>query len=81
MVESCTILTTQANELMQPLHDRMPVLIDAASEGLWLDPHASADSLRALFVPYASAGMEAQPVGPWVSDARHEGERCLEPAS
>jgi hypothetical protein len=40
----------------------------------------SADVLRALSVPYASEGIEAVPVGPWVSNARNEGPRCLEPA-
>jgi putative SOS response-associated peptidase YedK len=78
-VESCTILTTEANELMQPLHDRMPVIVDPASDRVWLDPHSSADSLRALFVPFASDRMEAIPVNPWVSNPKHEGPQCLEP--
>jgi putative SOS response-associated peptidase YedK len=79
-VESCTILTTEANALMRTLHDRMPVLVDPSSDEVWLDPAASIDALRALFVPHASEGMEARPVGPWVSDPRHEGVRCLEAA-
>jgi putative SOS response-associated peptidase YedK len=79
-VETCTILTTTANEVMRPLHERMPVIVGADADALWLDPHASADALRALFVPYTSEGMEAVPVGPWVSNARNEGPRCLEPA-
>jgi hypothetical protein len=37
-------------------------------------------ALRWLFVPFASERMEAYPVGAWVSNARHEGPRCLEPA-
>lgn len=78
-VESCTILTTEANELMQPLHDRMPVILDAPSDGAWLDPRSSAESLRSLFVPFASDRMEAIPVSPWVSDPKHEGPQCLEP--
>jgi putative SOS response-associated peptidase YedK len=80
VVETCTILTTEANELMRPLHDRMPVILDPASDGVWLDPRSSADALRSLFVPYASERMEALPVNPWVSDPKHEGPRCLEPA-
>jgi hypothetical protein len=39
-----------------------------------------ADALRSLFVPFASARMEAFPVNSWVSDPKHEGARCLEPA-
>jgi putative SOS response-associated peptidase YedK len=79
-VESCTVLTTQANELMRPLHERMPVILEPGSDGLWLDPLTPADVLRGLLVPYPSERMAACPVGPWVGDPRHEGPRCLEPA-
>jgi putative SOS response-associated peptidase YedK len=58
----------------------MPVILDSASEDVWLDPRASADSLRSLFVPFPGERMEALPVSPWVSNARNEGPRCLEPA-
>jgi putative SOS response-associated peptidase YedK len=37
-VESCPILTTEANELMQPVHERMPVIVPPDQYGLWLDP-------------------------------------------
>jgi putative SOS response-associated peptidase YedK len=37
-VESCTILTTDANELMRPIHERMPVIVSPEQYGLWLDP-------------------------------------------
>jgi putative SOS response-associated peptidase YedK len=72
------IPTTQANELMRSLHDRMPVIINPASDALWLDPRSSADALRALLVPYGSEGMEASPVSPWVNNPKHEGRQCLE---
>jgi putative SOS response-associated peptidase YedK len=77
-VETCTIVTTEANELMRPLHERMPVILDPASEGVWLDPRSSAEALRALFVPFASERMEAFSVNLWVSNPRHEGARCLD---
>ena len=67
-VETCTILTTEANELMRPLHDRMPVILDASADALWLDPRSPADVLRSLFVPFASERMEAFPVNPFVHD-------------
>jgi putative SOS response-associated peptidase YedK len=79
IVETCTILTTEANELMLSLHDRMPVIIDTAAEDVWLDPRSSPDALRSLFVPFASEEMEAIPLNPWVSNPKHEGPRCLEP--
>lgn len=80
VVETCTILTTSANEVMRPIHERMPVILDAGGEVLWLDPTATADALRTLFVPFASEEMEAFPVNPWVSNARNQGPKCLEPA-
>jgi putative SOS response-associated peptidase YedK len=79
VVETCTILTTEANELMRPLHNRMPVILGSEAEQMWLDPHASTDALLSLFVQYPSERMEALPVGRWVSDPKHEGPRCLEP--
>jgi putative SOS response-associated peptidase YedK len=79
LIESCTILTTEANELMRPLHERMPVLLDADAKATWLDPHAPADALRALFVPFPSERMDISPVDSWVSNPKHEGPRCLEP--
>lgn len=80
-IESCTILTTEANAIMRPLHERMPVILDLEAENVWLDPHASADELRSLLVPYASERMESIPVNGWVSNAKHEGPKCLEPMS
>ncbi|MHB1424413.1 MAG: SOS response-associated peptidase [Gemmataceae bacterium] len=79
-VETCTVLTAEANELMRSLHERMPVILDPAADALWLDPGASAAALHGLFVPYPSERMEAFAVSPWVSNPKHEGPRCLEPA-
>ena len=77
-VETCTILTTTANEVMQPIHDRMPVILGPSAEEQWLDSRASADALRSLLVPYTSAGMEARPVGLWVNNPKNDGPKCLE---
>ena len=79
ITESCSLITTEANELMQPICDRMPVILDKVSEAVWLDSHASLEELRSLLVPFASNRMEAFPVNPYVSSARNEGPRCLEP--
>lgn len=79
LVETCTILTTEANQLMRPLHDRMPVIVDPASDSVWLDPRSSADALRSLFVPFGSERMEAIAVSSWVSDPKHEGPKCVAP--
>jgi putative SOS response-associated peptidase YedK len=63
-----------------PLHEQILVILDPASEEVWLNPRAPADALRSLFVPYASERMGAIAVSPWVSNARNQGPRCLEPA-
>ena len=55
-VESCTILTTDANELMRPIHERMPVILPPDQYGLWLDPRCQdAEKLATLLRPYSVA--------------------------
>ncbi len=58
-VESCTIITTQANETVAPVHDRMPVIVPAAAHTLWLNP-ALQDPGRLLDIlkPYPAEEME-----------------------
>jgi putative SOS response-associated peptidase YedK len=58
-IETCTILTTSANELMQPIHDRMPVILDWSGENVWLDPRAATEDLQSLMVPFAAGRMDA----------------------
>ncbi len=77
---SCAILTTTANELMQPIHERMPVILDVSAEEQWLDPRSAPDSLGTLLVSFAAERMEAFVVNSYVSDPKHEGPRCIEPA-
>jgi putative SOS response-associated peptidase YedK len=77
VVESCTILTTTANDLMRPFHDRMPVILAQADYGTWLDSQTPVEALQALLRPYPAEGMVAVPVGSYVSNPRHEGPHCL----
>ena len=77
VVESCTILTTTANHLMRPFHDRMPVILAPADYETWLDPQTPVEALQALLRPYPAEGMVAVPVGSYVSNPRHEGPQCL----
>jgi putative SOS response-associated peptidase YedK len=76
-LESCTIITTAANELMRPFHDRMPVILAPADYGTWLDPTTPPAALHALLRPFPAEGMVVVPVGSYVSNPRNEGPQCL----
>ncbi len=76
---SCTIITTQANELTQPIHDRMPVILAAADYEMWLDPQPpDPERLGALLRPCDSATLRADPVDTYVNSPRNDGPRCVE---
>jgi len=78
-VESCTILTTKANELVAPLHDRMPVIIPARSYALWLDPAVrSHHELEHLLRPLPAEELIASPVSSYVNRTDHDDRRCIE---
>jgi putative SOS response-associated peptidase YedK len=79
-VESCTILTTAANDLMRPLHDRMPVILDVKDYDRWLDPAAQdPKDLAPLLVPYHGGDLAAYPVSTQVNSPRNDDARCVEP--
>lgn len=64
-VASCTIVTTNANELVARVHDRMPVILDGPdSEAAWLDPATDADDAVALCVPLAPERMSSAAANP-----------------
>jgi putative SOS response-associated peptidase YedK len=77
-IESCTILTTVANELARPVHDRMPVIVAPADFSQWLDPAAKAEPLQALLRPFLAEVMEAYPVSQFVNNVRNQGPQCIE---
>jgi putative SOS response-associated peptidase YedK len=66
-----TVITTEANDLVRPIHDRMPVILPREAEAAWLDPDLrDPEALAPLLVPYPAAEMEAYPVSPRVNDPR-----------
>ncbi|RIK39457.1 MAG: hypothetical protein DCC55_18065 [Chloroflexi bacterium] len=82
-LETCTILTTDPNELMEPLHNRMPVIIAPEDYGMWLgsggdDSPQELDQLRHLLRPYPAEAMRAYPVSTFVNNVRNEGAQCIE---
>ncbi|HEX6900686.1 MAG TPA: SOS response-associated peptidase [Thermoanaerobaculia bacterium] len=79
-VETFTILTTDANDLMRPLHDRMPVILDRENFDLWLDPKVEdMAKLQPLLVPHSSEDFEAFPVSRLVNSPTNDLPNCIEP--
>jgi putative SOS response-associated peptidase YedK len=80
-ISSFTIITTEANELVRPLHDRMPAILHEADYEAWLAPqdHGKRE-LAALLAPYPAEEMRAYPVGPLVNSAKNEGPELVEEA-
>jgi putative SOS response-associated peptidase YedK len=81
VLETCTIITTHANSLMAPLHQRMPVIVPSDAYDLWLDPGVGdTERLLPLLVPYPAESMHAVPVSQHVNNPRHEDAACIVPA-
>jgi putative SOS response-associated peptidase YedK len=78
-VESCVIITTEANELVRPLHERMPVILRPKDYGRWLDPKEADGELRSLLVSYPADLMETFAVDKVVNSVRCDGPECLQP--
>ena len=78
VVESCAILTTDANGVLSPVHDRMPVILHPESYGEWLDGDArQAESLKELLRPYPASEMIAYPVSAQVNSPQNQGEDLI----
>lgn len=80
VIESCTIIVTDANALTQSIHDRMPVILDPSAYDAWLDRKTPVGSLQALLKPYDSDEMGAYPVSTLVNNPRHDDPQVIEPA-
>ncbi len=79
-IESCTIITTEANELMRPLHDRMPVIVPRSQYAAWLDPKTTGgEAIQKLLQPYPTDEMTAYPVSTVVNNPRNETAQCVAP--
>jgi putative SOS response-associated peptidase YedK len=78
-METCTIITTEANELGRPIHDRMPVIVHPDEYAFWLDPRVEDRSrLETLLRPYDPGEMMAEPVTTHVNNVRNDDPKCLE---
>lgn len=77
---TCAIITTGANDLMRPLHDRMPVILPRGGVDAWLDPAAPLKHALALLRPAPEELLEAFPVSTAVNRPGNEGAELVERA-
>lgn len=77
-VRSCAILTTQANEMMEEIHHRMPVILPDSFYEAWLGEEAEKQELISMLGPYPEGGMEAYPVSRFVNKPSNDDPRCIE---
>ncbi|MCS6937298.1 MAG: SOS response-associated peptidase [Candidatus Bipolaricaulota bacterium] len=79
-LKTCTIITTEPNELLQPIHPRMPVIVPREYEELWLDPSPKARSqLERVLRPYPAEELELVEVSPAVNSPSRDGPECIRP--
>jgi putative SOS response-associated peptidase YedK len=76
---TCTIITTAANERVGKIHERMPVILDAAAMWAWLDPSARPVDLLALLKPYPAEKMTDYPVSPALNSPNVDSPECILP--
>jgi putative SOS response-associated peptidase YedK len=77
-IESCTIITTEANELMREVHTRMPVIVDRSDYDLWLDRgRQDSQEVLPLLRPYPAEKMQRVPVSTLVNSPRNDKPECV----
>jgi len=76
--QTFTILTTTANDVVAPLHERMPVILDRDGATAWLDPDSALADLRGLLRPAGLELLTHHPVSPRVNSVEADDASCLE---
>lgn len=79
VLRTCALITTTPNTVVQPVHDRMPVILPRDRMKRWLDPETPEDELRAMLVPYPAELMRAYEVSREVNKATSNGQQLIEP--
>ena len=79
LLHSCALATTTPNELIRPIHDRMPVILAPDVEEAWLDPDRAEDDLLELLQPLPADLLAIREVSDLVNDVRNDDARLLEP--
>ena len=77
-LETCTMITGEPNELMRPIHDRMPIILSPVDYPRWLDAEQPPERLQELLKPFPAEAMEAYPVSTLVNSPSHEDAKCIQ---
>ncbi|HOO72466.1 MAG TPA: SOS response-associated peptidase [Spirochaetota bacterium] len=76
VLETCTILTVEANDLVAKVHNRMPAILGPEQGSLWLEASSSPPNLQSLLLPFPSQHMESYPVSSAVNSPQNNGPEC-----
>lgn len=77
VIDSATVITTDASPDLEGIHHRMPVVLDPSDYARWIDPESETTALLGLLRPAVPGTLDRRPVTRYVNDPRHEGPRCL----
>ena len=81
-LESCSIIVTQANELMKAIHDRMPVILSPDYYDAWMNAkETNTSNLKSLLVPYPSDRMKAYPISNMINSPRNDHSALILPCT
>jgi putative SOS response-associated peptidase YedK len=78
---TCAILTTEPNALLEPIHDRMPVIVRVEDYRRWIDPETPVARVRKIVEPYSAEEMKTWEIGLLVNDPKIDDARILTPVS
>lgn len=80
LIESCSIVVTDANAVVRPIHERMPVILNPENYSAWLDPeNHDTEQLKNMLTPYPASAMKAYPVSRRMNDPSHDEVDCIKP--
>jgi putative SOS response-associated peptidase YedK len=80
LIRSFTIITTGPNDLLQPIHNRMPVILEKGDESVWVNPEIQdVEFLSSILTPYDAEKMKAYPVNPIVGSVKNDVPECIAP--
>ena len=81
-LQTCSLITTTPNDVIRPLHDRMPVILRDQAVDAWLNPAKTEPAeIEPLLLPLPDGALKATPVSPRVNSVRFDGPECIEPTT